>query len=674
MIKFTQVLFVFFFLSKGFAQSNTPTIIIHANDAIIWHPEQEITGEISGSSAESLIVHHNNDTFPVKVNSSGEFSFDRILRETENKIWIEEPGKREIVSDTLDLKMGYEPEPIIMPSATIRNGEATLITEVIENPYNLPLQYYWRADGKNPAKSMIRNKENATATVEIPEAIGTYFYEVGVIAEEDTTWYRTQIIREKDSVYNFDVEKSYPTWMDDAVIYQITPASFVKNGTFEDITAKLGEIKELGINTIWLQPIFGTHSGGQGYDIINYMGLNPKFGNEEQLKELISKAKDLDMRVLFDIVLNHSSINHPYAKDRIKNGKESHYYDFYQHEDDGKPYSSFYTKDKHGFINYFWDDLVNLNYNNKEVRRWMLEAAKYWVREFDIDGYRLDAIWGLNSRNPSFAKRLRTELKSIKPDLLLLAEDKGSLPGVYELGFDAAYDWTVDTTWVSQWSWEYEYNESESKTIFNHPDVDKRGALMRKALFHSGGNNHRKLYYLENNDLPGFIRDHGLRRTEMASALLFSLPGIPMLYNGQEIGHSGHPYSTSAFFKRDSTIRSLDRQGLFVNYKKLINLHKQYPALKGASMSPLFVSPEEYMVSYHRWEKDENFIIAVNLSYMPVDATIGFNDALSNINRGEDRVLKDVLTGHTFDLEKGASGVKIPMEGFSVRWLLVREE
>ena len=127
-----------------------------------------------------------------------------------------------------------------------------------------------------------------------------------------------------------------------------------------------------------------------------------------------------------------------------------------------------------------------------------------------------------------FAKKLRTELKSIKPGLLLLAEDKGSLKDVYKAGFDAAYDWTADTAWVSHWSWQYQYAPRKNLTLFNHPDAGKRPAMLKKALFNNGDATNLRLRFIENNDLPRFIRSHSLICTKMAAALLFSLPGIPM--------------------------------------------------------------------------------------------------------------------------------------------------
>lgn len=655
-----------FTLSKGYASS----ILLHTNDATVWHPEQTITGELSGLTVENVIVHHNQDSFSVKVGSNREFSFEVMLRDTENKIWVEVPGNPIIASDTLRYTLGYQPAPVIQPSVTISGDKAVLKATIIENPYDLPLQYLWVPDSLNPVSCQINDKEQAIANVDVPDAYGIYNFNLLIIAGKDSTWFQTFVERDESGIHPFDIEVAYPTWMKNAIIYQITPYNFVANGTYADIMAKLPELKSLGINTIWLQPVFKSSYRGQGYDVVDYLALNPAFGTEMALQQLITEAKALDMRVLFDLVLNHTSIQHPYAKDVIEKGENSHYYNFYQHTSEGKPYSSFLNTDKNGFMFYFWEDLVNLNYQNEEVQRWILEVCKHWVNKFDIDGYRFDAIWGVNSRMPSFARRLRMELKSIKPDILLLAEDKGSDPEVFELGFDAAYDWTADTNWVSQWTWEYEYDENMSKTIFNYPDANKRGNMMRNALFNNGGNVYKQLRYMENNDLPRFIKTHELKRTKMTAALLFSLPGIPMLYNGQEAGFEGHPYSTNAVFNRNWTIQTADRNGLFPYYQKLIKLRKQYPALSDTAMEEVFVNPDGAIVAFHRWKADENFIVVMNMDEASANADIDLSDIFPKESPIEHYWFRDVLTDKTYPVKKGAP-LRIPMDGYSVRWLLL---
>src|SRR5205085_3341390 len=180
-------------------------------------------------------------------------------------------------------------------------------------------------------------------------------------------------------------------WIKRSIIYGITPYLFVKDANYTDIENKIPELTKLGVNTIWLQPVFQSSRKGQGYDITDFFSLREDLGTEQQLQSLINAAKQSGMKVIFDFVPNHTSIAHPYAQDIIKNKQASPYYDYYQHENDGAPYSSFYHHDNDGFYFYFWKSLVNLNYNNEAVQKWIIEACKYWVKKFDIDGYRFDA-------------------------------------------------------------------------------------------------------------------------------------------------------------------------------------------------------------------------------------------------------------------------------------------
>ncbi|MDQ3535865.1 MAG: alpha-amylase family glycosyl hydrolase, partial [Bacteroidota bacterium] len=420
--------------------------------------------------------------------------------------------------------------------------------------------------------------------------------------------------------------------------------------------------------------VFRSSYKGQGYDVVDYFSINPALGTAQELQHLITTAKNLEMRVLFDLVLNHTSIQHPYAQDRILHGENSHYSDYYQTENDGTAYSEHYNRDANGFYYYFWEDLVNLNYDNEEVQRWMLEVCKHWIQIYDIDGYRFDAIWGVNARNPSFARRMRTELKSLKPEFLLLAEDKGSDPEVYALGFDAAFDWAAGRGWVSQWSWEYEYSATESKTIFNNPNTQVRGGLLKGALFQNKDIAFRKLRFLENNDVHRFIQTHGLERTIMAASLLFAVPGIPMLYNGQEIGFRQHPYVTNAVFFKNTSIESLDQEGLFYHYQKLIQLKNQYPALRDTTFNEVSVAPQEAIVAFHRWHGTKNFIVVINLNDNAADANINLSGIISGQSATEDLWLHDVLTENIFSVNVGNSQASIPMEGYSVRWLLLNDE
>lgn len=663
------------FLYCGFIllsfKSLAASIEINERDAVVWLEKQTISGRLNDFFAEQLVVQCNQTLFHIAVKSDGSFYFSLTLRKGENKINIRTTNEAaKIASDTLTLTLGFTPTPIIRPYSSYKNRLLTLHAETIKNPWGQKLNFLWSADKNNPSFCRIENSHNSVALVKLPATKGIYFFNLMVYSLKDTVRFQTYVIKSDTGVHVFDLKTEHSPWIDTAVVYEITPSNFVQAGTYNNITNKLAELKSLGISTIWLQPVYRTFRKGQGYDVTDYFSLREDFGTEQQLRTLINKAKALGLRVLFDFVPNHTSIQHPYAQDCIKYGTASHYYNFYQHEPDSVAYSQHYKKNKDGFVTYFWDDLVNLNYNNEEVQRWMIEACKYWVEKFDIDGYRFDAVWGLNARAPSFFKRLRLELKSIKPDLLLLAEDKASLSSPYDAGFDAAYDWTTEESWVSHWSWQYEYHERKNFTVFNHPDVSKRVSLLKRALFQNGEAGNLRLRFIENNDLPRFINSHPITATKMAAALVFSLPGIPLIYNGQEIGCRNHPYSKRGIFDSAKSIQALDSAQLFPWHQKLIGLRQKHPALQGSNIADAFIQPDKKIVGFWRWATDETFLVLLNLDSVNATARFNATDVHGDLKSG-DNLLEDILSGDTFPIKEGEA--EVPLEAYGIRWLLLKK-
>jgi cyclomaltodextrinase len=638
---------VFMFLSL---QLRAATIILHARSATVWLPAQTISGEVKDLSLKQLVVHFNDSAFVIKVDSLKTFSFSVLLKNKNNLIWVETELLPHTISDTIYYELGYTPLPLVKPYATNKGNKIFLHAAVENNPYQLQLKFLWQADKENPDVIKIYDHSDSAAYFMLPQKKGDYFLNLTVIAGKDSANFRTLVIR-SDSVHCFDISHDHAAWIDSLVLYEITPSIFVKDAAYSDITAKLPELHELGINAIWLQPVYKAHGSGQGYDITDYFSLRTDIGTEQDLFNLVKTAKKSGMKVLFDFVPNHTSIYHPYFLDALSYGKDSHYFDFYQRTDDGAAYSSLYEKDDHGFYHYFWKHLVNLN-QNKEVQQWIMEACKYWLQKFDIDGYRLDAVWACNARDSTFGKRLQLELKSIKPDILLLAEDKGTVTNVYKLGYDAAYDWQADTAWISHWSWQYHYTTAGNATIFNYADENRRGALLTAALF-KGDSTHLRLRFMENNDEPRFITYHGLEKTKMAAALEFSLPGIPLIYNGQEIGNANKVYSSAPVFKKEQTIRSLDTNDLFDYYQQLIRLRQHYKSLRSVHMENLLVDSIGAVVAFRRWQDKENCIVVVNM---------GSNEQEVKINRslGRNNEYVDILTGETFKAINNILAVTIP--------------
>ncbi|HSD62800.1 MAG TPA: alpha-amylase family glycosyl hydrolase, partial [Ignavibacteriaceae bacterium] len=416
-----------------FINSYSQSILLHTHDAKVWTQEQTINGELNGffNSEGTLLL--NGSPIPFSVSSSdSSFSVELIVGEGENEIYIQvDDNGNPVNSDTIHYTLGYELKPDPYAYAEVDGNNVTLHGTILSNPSGSSLNYEWQADVNNPENVSLSGINDTLSTFSLTPSspIGEYYFNLYVYTSDgDTVKARTFVTNYADSIVPFHIKNDYASWIDTAVIYEISPYNFVVNGNFNDVTNKIDDIARLGINTIWIQPVMKTHGGGQGYDIIDYFGIRNDYGNSQDLHNLVQTAKSYGIKVIFDFVPNHSSKYHPYAQNSITYGEDSHYYNFYQRTFDSAAYSQYYNLDPDGFIYYFWEELINLNFNNPEVQKWITEALKFWLVNFDIDGYRFDAVWGVNARNPEFMKNARLALKRIKPEFLMLAEDKATWP------------------------------------------------------------------------------------------------------------------------------------------------------------------------------------------------------------------------------------------------------
>ncbi|HPC35379.1 MAG TPA: alpha-amylase family glycosyl hydrolase [Candidatus Marinimicrobia bacterium] len=663
----------------------TPAVELQwqTHNAEVWQQDQVIRGKIDTIAPVSGILHWKNGSRIFAINPlDSSFFIEVKLDESEN--WfvatIENQGET-ISSDTLRLLMKLPLKPILEAYATVANREVTLHGRIVENPDSEAVAFFWSEDGRNPASFGLNEMTDSLLVFNVSEEVpdGEYYFNLaGVTARGDTARARTFITISHNGVQPFDIRHDHAAWIDSAVIYEISPYAFVMEGTFQDIQQKLPELRELGINTIWLQPIFKTTWGEQGYDVIDYFTIRSDYGTESDLRNLIKSAHTLGVKVILDIVINHTSIYHPYAQHSIEYGNASHYYDYYQREIDNAPYSQYYNYYK-GFINYFWDELPNLNYDNPEVRNWMMTACKYWVEKFDIDGYRFDAVWGVNARCPEFTQNLRLALKRIKPEIMMLAEDKASWPMVFDQRFDVAFDWAPSEDWVSQWYWEVDYSENATKqyTIFNYSNPSGRVSLLRQALTNNGQGyaaNAKILRYMGNNDMIPFIKNHNLAQTKMVATLIFALNGVPMIYNGQEIGYNQHPYSSYQIFQRGKTIRSQDKYGLFDHYRYLIQIRQKYPALRSDYFREIPVVPDYNAFAFQRRSGDENLFGVINMMSTSKNITITLPIEDLNLDSTKNYYLSDLITGTVYSGKpENLSTVAMTIPGYTTSLFLLAD-
>jgi len=372
------------------------------------------------------------------------------------------------------------------------------------------------------------------------------------------------------------------------VIYGVSPYYFAKGHNrlpLQEIRRRLPEIRDLGVTILWLQPVNLSADPGQGYDVIDHFKVNPSFGSEMDLKVLVQDAHRLGMRVILDVALNHLSIQHPFAQDFIKRGSASTYHNFFQTSIDSRqPYSEHANIRRDGkatFVYYFWKPLVNLNFSNPKVREYAITVLEHWVSRYDMDGFRLDASWGPQSRWPEFYSTVNSRLRKLKRNIYLIAEDKAAYPSRYQslqyphllnTGFNAAYDWnSTDPNWVSMWS--FQMGEEHGETVFNHESASEAAQFYLQAV-KTGflrGQVHT-IRYLENNDTGSFLHSHSREQTKFAAAALFLLPGPLMMFYGQEMGIS-YPQWHLPSINPAAKLSSYDPD-LWYFYKGLIQLKK----------------------------------------------------------------------------------------------------
>lgn len=259
----------------------------------------------------------------------------------------------------------------------------------------------------------------------------------------------------------------------------------------------------------------------------------------------------------------------------------------------------------------------------------MLDVLSFWVKEFDIDGFRFDASWGPSSRYPAFYREVSAYLRKIKPHIILMAEDMTGYPVHYEgsghphlknSGFNWAYDWNNrDPHWISKWS--FQSSEEQGETVFNEVNAVKAAEMFVKSVTYTQNDSGiSPVRYIENNDTPGFLKNHSVRESRFAASLMFLLPGVPMIFYGQETGNKHELFELPSFdpgFKMSS-----HDPELWKFYKNLVRTRTGSKALSQGKLSDL----KNYgsIVSFKRSHAKEIMLIEADFA----EKTVRLNGVL----------------------------------------------
>jgi len=511
----------------------------------------------------------------------------------------------------------------------------------------LPLVgYSWRPRPGNPAPLRARQPAQWRGSPRLelapPTEDGEYYVSLKVTDVDGRTDRATAyFVVEEGEPRAVDPLAETASWVERAVVYGVVPHNFGAPGEgFRGVIARLDDLDDLGITAIWLSPSNASCTRGHSYSVTCYFSLREDYGTKEDFRRLVREAHARGIRVLMDFVPNHTSAHHPYMQHTRDHGRASPYWDFYERDPATGEYAYYFH----------WRHLPNLNYDHPEVRCWMVEAFAYWVREFDVDGFRVDAVWGIQQRRPDFLPALIAELRRIKPDLLLVAEASARDPYWFSNGFDAAYDWSDE---LGRWAWEEAWS-----------DPARVVARVRAALTNRGRGFHPRALifrFLDNNDTgPRFITRHGLGLTRVAAAMLLTLPGLPCLYTGQEVGAEFEPY------RQLHPISWEDPHGLRPYHRGLVRLRREMPSLHSREWELLRARSDRQVLAYARYgsrEGDPPLLVALNFSAEPARAQVSLTRR-SRAFAEADR-LADLLGMAPVSANAGEGGVVLSLPGHS---------
>jgi len=484
-----------------------------------------------------------------------------------------------IHSDTLFLRYPLPQHPV--PGVALsRSGDKIKITGSARDPQNKPMSYRWSTSVLNPALLPgVNGSSELVLEIDPPTRPGDYSLELTATdADGLSSSAESFFTILADGSVVLPGSATVPQWVREARIYCIFFKAFSAGGRIAEAIPRLGYIKAMGFNTIWVLPVMDVEGNidqgaNIGYNIIDFFHVDPDYGTDEDFREFVRRAHEAGLRVILDVTPNHSSRSHPCALDARANRKYSRYYDFFQHEPinhDTNGLGQSISGDGIVYYSAFSDALVNWNWSDAEARSYMLEVYKYWLREFDIDGFRFDVWWGPHRRYGvgAFDKPLRLALRTVKSNILLLGETAGTGSGTEDNyadqggGMDMGYDW----------------NLFGGLSAYPNP-----GALQIR-LYNSGfrpGPNSFFLRFLENHDEDRVIYRYGSgEKTIPVSTALFMATGTPLLYAGQEAGMGLYGGTLDA--RRRGTINwsGLYAAILTPHYQKLAQIRAQFPAFR----------------------------------------------------------------------------------------------
>lgn len=416
-----------------------------------------------------------------------------------------------------------------------------------------------------------------------------------------------------------------PAWVKSTIWYQIFPERFANgdpnlnpentvewgsvdpsNNTFYggDLTGVINHLdylQELGVNGIYFCPIFKSPSTHK-YDTTDYFEIDPQFGDKQTFKKLVQAAHDRGIKIMLDAVFNHCGWEFPQWQDVLKHGETSQYKDWFHIrkfpliEDELDPITQPNGLNYDAFA--FAKNMPKLNTENKEVMNYLLEVGCYWVREFDIDGWRLDVS---NEVDHVFWRHFRNAIREVKKDVYILGEIwHDAAPWLNGDQFDAVMNYPLGDAILKYIAFE-EITSSQFSIALNKVLTDYPQNINEVAF-----------NLLDSHDTQRLLTvcQGNKKKALLAYALLMTQPGTPCIYYGGEVGLDGgaDPLCRKCMIWDE---KAQDRD-IFNHLKQLITLRKSYAALRSSNLEWIKTNDTHSYVIYKKQFNDEIIYVLLN--------------------------------------------------------------
>lgn len=450
------------------------------------------------------------------------------------------------------------------------------------------------------------------------------------------------------SNYQASLQKAdYPN----TVFYQIFVQSFYDSngdgiGDINGLKQKIPYLKELGVGAVWLMPMHPAMSYHK-YDVIDYYSIHPDYGTLEDFKQLVAAFHKNNIRVILDLVVNHTGSNHPWFQQALQ-VPHGPYRDYYIWTRDSKLIAKnrnhWHSPEKlnkpkgngEKYYGLFWHEMPDLNYKNTKVRDEVINVSKFWIDEIGIDGFRLDAVRFFypeheKNRNHAWWKRYRRSIDYLKKPYFLVGEIWGEdtiIAPFLKKGLHAGFNFDLSYAIINA------VKKGEQEGV-----IDR--LLKTRSMYEQEEPDFYDALFLANHDQNRLMSQVGacVGKAKVAASVLLTLPGTPFIYYGEELGMKGtkpdefirepfpwnfqnpekgqttwmEPKFTVADSVTDFATQKNNKASIYNHYCKLIKFRNQSNALTiGGLLSSSIQHPN--LLTFYRESEHEKLLVVHNLS------------------------------------------------------------